>query len=169
MVRNLCGRDVGSLVLRIGLGAIFIVHGYQKITKEWGSAWEPELGIGTTFQLLVAWGEFVGGIAVLLGFCTRIAAVPLICSMLGALYIVGTTQGFLGAQTGPPMPGGTYTKVGAEYNLALLTQSLAVLFLGGGAFSVDRCLWGRKAAGKEMAAGTAGLSSSLPPAPAVKA
>lgn len=61
MLKQFPARDVGILVLRLGLGIIFIAHGYQKITQGWGTAWEPSMDLYT--QVPVAWIEFVGASA----------------------------------------------------------------------------------------------------------
>ncbi len=82
-------------------------------------------------QLAVAWGELVGGVALLLGCLTRLAALGLIVIQVGAIVTVTWTRGFLHA-------GGGY-----EYNLALLAMCLALVLQGGGLLAVDR-LWWRK-------------------------
>jgi putative oxidoreductase len=77
-------------------------------------------------QLAIAWGELVGGIAMLVGFLTRLAALGLIAIMAGAIATVHWPHGF-SLQTG-----------GYEYNLTLIVMCLC-LFLGGpGPLSIDR-------------------------------
>jgi putative oxidoreductase len=85
-------------------------------------------------QLLVAWGELVGGIAMLLGCLTRLAALGLIVIQVGAIATVTWAQGFSAA-------GGA----GYEYNLALIAMCLAVMALGGGSWSLDGMLRRRPA------------------------
>jgi putative oxidoreductase len=138
MIRNLSVRDGASLVLRVGLAVIFILHGYVKVKNNWGTGWWEELG--PIFQPVVAWTELIGGIALLLGVLTRLAALALICDMLGALYIVGISKGFMPGEFAPRSQILSYLDVGAEYNFALLIQCAALLLLGGGMLSVDYCL-----------------------------
>jgi uncharacterized membrane protein YphA (DoxX/SURF4 family) len=80
----------------------------------------------TVAQLAVAWGELLGGIALLVGLLTRLAAVGLIIIQVGAIYTVTFEKGFSAA-------GG----IGFEYNLAIIAMCLAVFFWGAGNLSVD--------------------------------
>jgi len=138
MFKHLSVRDGASLVLRVGLGIIFILHGYQKLRTDWGTNWWEELG--PYFQPVVAWTELLAGVALLLGLLTRIAALGLSCDMLGAWYIVGTTKGFMPGEVGPTARPLSSLDVGAEYNFALLIQCAALILLGSGVLSVDYCL-----------------------------
>jgi uncharacterized membrane protein YphA (DoxX/SURF4 family) len=95
-------------------------------------------------QFAVAWGEFLGGVALLVGFLTRLAAVGLILIQIGAVYMVTASRGFSFAAGG-----------GYEYNFALLAMCLAVVISGSGFIAIDRMLHRRKKAAvqhKELAA-----------------
>lgn len=79
---------LGPLALRLFLGPIFILAGWNKITGIDGvAAWfgNPDWGLGLPAPLLMAWlaalTEFVGGIALVLGLGVRIAAIPLMVTM----------------------------------------------------------------------------------------
>ena len=85
----------------------------------------PEGLNSAAVQIAVAWGELVGGIALLLGLLTRIAALGLILIQGGAIYYVTGEIGFAGE-------GGGYA-----FNVALIAMCLALVFLGGGGLSVD--------------------------------
>src|SRR5947209_14519970 len=92
--------SLASLVLRLGLAAIFIYHGQDKIFglgNEWGAAWAGKMVLKAheieapslqshAVQLLVAWGEFLGGIALALGLLTRLAALGEMIIQVGAVY-----------------------------------------------------------------------------------
>jgi uncharacterized membrane protein YphA (DoxX/SURF4 family) len=80
-------------------------------------------------QLAVAWGELLGGILLLFGFGSRLAAAWLIVIQAGAIYTVTGMQGFSVAEGG-----------GYEYNVVLLAMCLAVLCLGSGPLSLSRAL-----------------------------
>jgi putative oxidoreductase len=81
-------------------------------------------------QLLVAWGELVGGVVLLLGFLTRWAALALILIQVGAICMVTGARGF--APTG---------ETGYEYNVALVAMCLALVVLGGGTLALNRLFW----------------------------
>jgi uncharacterized membrane protein YphA (DoxX/SURF4 family) len=79
-------------------------------------------------QLAVAWGEFLGGIALLLGFLSRLAALGLVVIQVGAIMTVTWTQGF------------SVTQGGFEYNVVLIAVCLAMICLGSGPFSLSGLL-----------------------------
>lgn len=84
--------NTGILLLRIGIGAIFIYTGWMKISDLQGTvAFFGTLGFAPFWAYLVAFVEFLGGITVLLGIgiYTRTAAKLLAIVMIVALYIHG--------------------------------------------------------------------------------
>jgi uncharacterized membrane protein YphA (DoxX/SURF4 family) len=84
-------------------------------------------------QIAVAWGELLGGAALLLGLLTRLAAVGLLIIQVGAILTVTAARGFSFAAGG-----------GFEYNIALIAMCLALILTGGGCCSVDRVLRSRR-------------------------
>lgn len=82
-------------------------------------------------QLAVAWGELLGGIAILVGILTRLAALCEIVIQIGAIYTVTYGHGFF-AQGG-----------GYEYNVALVAMCLALAILGAGPLAIERLRRGR--------------------------
>lgn len=125
------GRPAAPLVLRLVLGGLFIWHGLDKfdagisMVEEMFTMWGiPAPGL-TAF--LVAVIEIVGGIALVLGIGTRIAAVLLSIVMIGALVYVKADLGIISSG---PMPG-------AELDLALLAGLIALIVLGPGPISLD--------------------------------
>ncbi|WP_081848026.1 DoxX family protein [Microbulbifer sp. HZ11] len=79
---------LGPLALRLFLGPIFILAGWNKITGiDNVAAWfgNPDWGLGLPAPLLMAWlaalTEFFGGIALVLGLGVRLAAIPLMFTM----------------------------------------------------------------------------------------
>lgn len=135
MFTGLFKHHLAPLVLRLGLAAIFIYHGWEKVSAEGGTAWGDKMEMPIWQQFLVAWGEFLGGIAMLIGLMSRVAAAGFIIIMLGAIATVHGAKGF------------SLAEGGFEYNLAIIAMSLAVVFLGSGAFSADHYLWQRRARG----------------------
>jgi putative oxidoreductase len=119
-------KDIGLLALRIAVGLIFIVHGWAKLNGIEGTgAWMSSLGLplsGTFWAWLVGLVEFLGGLAVLLGFYTSMAAKLLAINMLLALLL---------AHLSAP-----WAK--AELAIALLGGSLALSGLGGGKWKLTK-------------------------------
>lgn len=127
--------DLGLALLRIVVGVIFLVHGYQKlfvmgfsgISDAFTHMGAPMPGISGP---LFAVAEPLFGIAVILGLLTRVGTLWFMLDMMGAIAIVHMTKGWSG-------PGGM------EFPVLLLIASLA-LFLGGpGAFAIDNILAAR--------------------------
>ena len=93
--RNKINRDAGILVLRLGFGIMFMFHGFPKIlggTEEWEKSGADMQTLGIHF-LPVFWGfmsafsEFVGGILLILGLFTRIAAGLMFINMVIAATV----------------------------------------------------------------------------------
>jgi len=116
--------DLALLLLRVGVGIIFIIAGWNKLTGIDGTI-GFFTNIGVPLPAVMAWVvalvEFVGGIMVLLGAYAKIPYLLLAFVMLGALF---------------------FTKLGGEFSAArldlmLLLASLALFLMGSGAYSVD--------------------------------
>lgn len=140
-------RDLAALVGRIGLGVIFIVHGYQKLAQQGiggTSAGFTQMGIPA--PVLSAWYaalvELVGGAALVIGFALPVAGVLLALDMAGALVFVHLNNGFFI----------TSNAYGYEYVLALIVALLAIGF-NGGAFALDRVLFRNRTRAPEPVAG----------------
>src|SRR5262245_61730954 len=83
---NLARNTLAPLVLRLGLAVIFIFHGVQKVSPDngWGTNWMgPNADMPSVVQMLVAWGETLGGAALAIGLLTRVAALGIIVIMAG--------------------------------------------------------------------------------------
>jgi putative oxidoreductase len=117
--------DAGLLVLRIGLGAIFIFAGWQKVADLHGTVGMfASMGFAPFLAYLVSFVEFVGGICVLLGMFTRPFAVLLAITMLVAAYIT---------RANPMM---------SMFPLSLAFSAVALTFSGSGMYSVARKMCG---------------------------
>ena len=80
--------------------------------------------------------ELLGGLAMIVGFLVRPAAVGLIIVMLVAIAKVHAPNGFFINWSMTPGKGH-----GFEMNLALIAMALGVLFGGAGWLSIDRCIF----------------------------
>jgi len=82
-----CNADSALLVLRVGVGAIFIYAGWGKVSDLAGTVvFFGTLGFAPFWAYLVSFVELLGGIVVLLGVYTRIAAALLSVVMIVAVY-----------------------------------------------------------------------------------
>lgn len=128
-------------LLRAIVGIVFIAHGYQKLFV-WGlhgvagTFGQMGLPLPVLSAYLATFAEFFGGIALLLGFMTRLAAIPVAFTMVVALLQVH-------------LKGGFYLPTGFEYVLVLLVANIALITGGGGAFALDNVIWGQKVQLKE--------------------
>ena len=123
------------LVARVVMGLAFILHGWPKIQNPMG--WMNAMGgenVPSFLQALAALAEFGGGIALLLGLLTPLAALGIVCQMLGALFLVHFPMGHRFVASGGP-----------SYELPLVYLVLAILLIvmGPGRWSLDALLFGR--------------------------
>jgi putative oxidoreductase len=118
------------LLLRLGLAAVFVYHGLHHVggpENEWGAAWnKAQDAPAAPEQLAVAWGELIGGIALALGFLTRLAALGIAAIMAGAIATVHLDHGF------------DITQGGYEYNVILIVMCVCLILGGPGPIAVDR-------------------------------
>lgn len=129
--------NVGLTLLRAVVGAIFIAHGAQKlfiygfegVTGAFGSMGIPMPAlVGPAVALL----EFVGGLALVVGLLTRLAAFGLALTMAGAILFVHQSAGLF-------MPNGY------EFALSLLAASAFLALTGAGGYSVDAVIGRQRA------------------------
>lgn len=85
---------------------------------------------GFLMALLAGSAEFFGGILIILGLCTRLAAASAALTLLVALFGAHWGKGFF------------LTTHGIEYALALVSATTALAIMGGGNYSLDRHLLG---------------------------
>ena len=114
------GRDYSLLVLRLFLGVVFLVHGFLKLGNIGGFVgFLQQYGVPLPDIMapLVAGIEFLGGIAIILGTLTRLAALLLSGVMIVAMLTVTLKGSFAG---------------GYDLNLVCLGGLLALLLAGPG-------------------------------------
>lgn len=124
-------RDIAILLARLGIGAIFLVHGLQKLTVNGYSGTKTGFeGMGVPVPPVTAfiatWVEILGGISLILGLLVPVFGVLLFLDMLGAYLFVH-------------MGNGIYVNDGGwELVGALGLGSLLLAAVGAGAFGLDR-------------------------------
>ncbi|QNI33833.1 DoxX family protein [Alloacidobacterium dinghuense] len=134
--------DVTIAICRLILGIVFFVHGAQ-YTLGWFGGYgfrgtmhffTTQLGIPAIFAALAILAQFLGGLGLIVGFLSRIAAFGIACDMLVAIFKVHFAFGFFmnwfGNQKGE----------GYEYHLLVLALCLLIIVKGAGALSIDRAL-----------------------------
>ncbi|KPK59331.1 MAG: hypothetical protein AMS21_10020 [Gemmatimonas sp. SG8_38_2] len=122
----------GGVLLRLALGSVFMAHGWEKLNGPLGTpegfnidAWgwpHPEV-----WAWVVAIVETLGGLLIVVGLFTRLAAALSACVMVVAIVRVKLATGFIG---------------GFELEFALLMIALALVVTGAGRISVDRDVLG---------------------------
>ena len=129
-------------VLRVVLGIIFFAHGAQKMLGWFGGygftgtmgAFTNAMHIPAPLAFLAIAAEFFGGIGLILGLLTRIAAFGITVNMLVAILTVhakfGLFMNWAGNQKGE----------GFEYHLLVLATTAFLMIKGGGAASADRAI-----------------------------
>jgi len=137
--------DPTLTLARIVLAAVFIGHGAQKMFGWWGGlgfsrtleVFETTLGIPPALTVLAMVAEVFGGLGLLVGLLTRIAAIGVLGVMIvGPLSTGLYVRFFMNWQ-------GRNPGEGIEYHLLAIALILIVLVQGAGAFSIDRMLAGQ--------------------------
>lgn len=126
-------------LVRFVLGVIFFMHGSQKVLGWFGGGGlaatvqgMTQMGLPAVLVYIVSFTEFLGGIALIFGLLSRLAAFGVMCVMIGAVITVHWQNGFFLNWYMTPGKGH-----GFEYNLALIAMGLAVVIGGGGCLSID--------------------------------
>jgi putative oxidoreductase len=142
MLKSLLHTDdnTASLVLRLTLGCVIFAHGAQKVLGWYGGPgaektfFSTAMGFPPPLTLLVMATEFLGPIALILGFFTRISAFAIAVNLGTCAYMNHLKHGFFmnwsGLQKGE----------GFEFHLLVIGIAFALMVTGGGIFSFDRAL-----------------------------
>ncbi|HNW90653.1 MAG TPA: DoxX family protein [Bacteroidales bacterium] len=126
--------DIGLLILRIGIGIMFILHGLPKLsggTETWNFLGSQMSVVGITFApvfwgFMAALSESLGGLLLLLGLFTRPAALLMLFTMLIATLMHFTN--------------GDGIK-GASHAMEMGIVFLSVIFTGAGHYSLDHLIF----------------------------
>lgn len=129
-------------VLRVVIGIGFMAHGWAKLSR--GTAGFEKLLVQTRVPLahfmswLVPLTELLGGLALLLGFFVTLVTIPLMATMLVAMFTVQINYGFSAVKTiGLTPEGPVFGPPGYEINLVYLAGLLVLMINGGGAYALD--------------------------------
>jgi putative oxidoreductase len=134
--------DFAITLLRFLFGVVFFAHGAQKALGWFGGYgiagtmgfFTQKLNIPAPFAALAIAAEFLGGLGILVGLLSRIAAFGIACNMVVAVAMIHIHYGFFanwyGAQKGE----------GFEFHILAVGIALFIMIKGAGAVSLDRAL-----------------------------
>ena len=134
--------DFVLTVVRLILGVTFFMHGAQKMLGWFGGygfhatmgTFTHYLGIPAPLAFLAICAEFFGGLGLLVGLLSRIAALGIMVNMLVAIATVHHVNGFFMNWTGQQKG------EGFEFHLLAIALAIVVLIKGSGAVSIDRAI-----------------------------
>lgn len=126
------GAQYGAMLLRLTLGTLMLSHGMLKVfvfTVPGTVAYFESIGLPPVAAYLTMFGEIAGGLGLLAGVLTRLAAALSIPLLLGATW-AHSGNGWVFSSTGG----------GWEFPAFLVATALVVAIQGGGAYSLGRVL-----------------------------
>src|SRR5437588_2531080 len=144
MIRNIVSTDdsIATAIIRVVLGVVFFAHGAQKMLGWFGGFgfsgtmgfFTQTMHIPAPLAFLAIAAEFFGGLGLIAGFLTRIAAFGVATNMVVAIATVHRAVGFFmnwnGDQKGE----------GFEFHLLVLAITAFLIIRGAGSFSVDHAI-----------------------------
>ena len=130
------------LFLRLAIGAGCIVHGWAKLSRGPAGFGKLLAQIGVPFPHLMAWitslVELFGGLGILLGAFVSVTAIPLIVTMLVAMFTIQINYGFSSVKTiGLTPQGPIFGPPGYEINLLYIAGLISLIITGAGVLSID--------------------------------
>ncbi|WP_192348608.1 DoxX family protein [Algoriphagus sp. Y33] len=124
--------SLSLLILRIGVSfSMIYLHGYQRLINfsHISTEFADPLGVGVVASLsLVVFAEFFCSLFLITGLFTRWSCIPLIITMIVATWVINAGKGF----------------IFQEKSFIYLITYVSLLISGGGYFSIDYLLLGRK-------------------------
>lgn len=118
------------LVLRAVLGLVMAAYGWQKVNGGMAQfqGFLPTIGIPGWMGYVSAYAELIGGILLIAGLLTRLAALAIFINMVVAVVKVTFKNGLVGTQ-------------GYGFSLALAAMAFTLIFFGGGSISLDTAIF----------------------------
>jgi len=116
--------DLSLLFIRIAAGGFMLTHGWGKLVKLVNGTFEfaDPIGLGVEMSLiLTVFAEILCAFFILIGLFTRLAAIPLIITMIVAVFVVHLDHDFSKKESG----------------LFFLINYLALFLSGAGKYSID--------------------------------
>lgn len=139
------GNDWAALIARVALGIVVLPHGMQKLFGMFGGygfgptvEFFASIGVPAFIAVLVILGDSFGALMLILGLVSRFAAFSVGLIMLGAISLIHAQFGFFLNYDG------TQKGEGFEFHILALGLALVVILRGGGKWSLDGIIGGRK-------------------------
>ncbi|WP_053366326.1 DoxX family protein [Bacillus sp. FJAT-27245] len=125
--------EIGALILRVVLGFLFFYHGLVKFQGgiENTVGWFDSIGLPGFLAYGVALLEVIGGIALIIGFATRIVSVLFAVLMVGAILKVKLSLGLLG----------NGQMAGYELDLAFMAMAVVLAITDSKLYSVGQLIF----------------------------
>lgn len=132
--------DWTQTIIRLILGVVFFAHGAQKVLGWFGgpglkstiSMMHEHLGLPVPLAFLAVAAEFLGGLGLIVGLLSRVAAAGIAFIMFAAIFMVHGRNGlflnWFGDRKGH----------GYEYHLLAIALAAVIIARGSGAASLDR-------------------------------
>ena len=136
-------QHLGLLILRVGLGAVLVAHGLQKLFGWWGgeglSGFKNSLsGMGyqhaDILTYCAAGGEIAAGVLLVLGLFTPLAAAGALAYLINSL-LAGMSAQHNAQHNGHPFP--FFLPDGHEYEITLIVMAAAIILVGPGRYGFD--------------------------------
>lgn len=141
--------SIGLLILRLGIGGYMASHGWGKLQMllagDFDNFADP-IGLGKPLSLvLMVTAEFFCALLVMVGFVTRLAALPVVFGMGVAAFVVHVDDPWSMEEAAKLfLAGQSQSWASKEPALLFLIPFLALIFTGAGRFSIDALIWPRR-------------------------
>ena len=142
-------RQVAPLFLRLAVGFGFMAHGWAKLSRGPEGFAKLLTLLHVPFPHIMAWIsvliEILGGMAIFAGIFVSLSALPLICTMLVAMFSIHIHYGYSSINTiGLTAKGPLFGPPGYEINLLYIAALIALVISGAGKFSLDAAMAKRR-------------------------
>jgi len=149
---GVAGKDyrlTAPLFLRLAMGLGFTAHGWAKLTRGPEHFAELLTVLHVPFPQVMAWlsmgTELLGGLALLAGLLVSLVSIPLIGTMLVALFTIHIHYGYSSVKTiGLTSQGPVFGPPGYELNTIYIAGLLVLIILGAGRYSLDALIFRKR-------------------------
>lgn len=141
-------RQIAPVFLRLVIGFGFMAHGWAKLSRGPSGFAKLLAVLHVSFPEAMAWittaVEILGGLAIFIGAFVSLMGIPLICTMLVAMFTIHIHYGYSSIKTiGLNAQGPIFGPPGYEINLLYIAGLVALIISGAGRFSIDALLAGK--------------------------